>query len=219
MTTATTAAAPPCRPHPRLRGASVTLVLLALASGCASTAPAHAAHAAHATSPAGAPTAAAAPTALPATSDLYSACHMPSSRSSESQLKTVEVVAEGDQLVLAFTLTQPVTGNLTVKVVASAETTNGSTNPPQGFSVTAALRNRVPVAVALQTPAGSSSAGQPQDLVHVIDNQVHIGVPSSLLNQLGPRWHWSASTASATSHAQCPATTQAGDPATIAVGS
>ena len=115
--------------------------------------------------------------------------------------------------MLAFTLAQPVAGNLTVKVVAATDAKATS----QGFSVTAALHDTTPTAVALQTPTSTTSAERPEDLVHVMGNQVHIGVPSSLLDQLGPRWHWSASTATATGHASCPATNDSDNPATITV--
>jgi hypothetical protein len=214
MSTATTAAVRPRRPHRGLRGVSAALALAALGGGCASTA-AHDVHDVHdhAASPV---SGAAAPTAVPATSDLRSTCTVPHPKTDHDQLTSVDLVADREQLVLAFTLARPVgPGNLTLKVVAASD--SGAGNPAQGFSITTALSNGVPVAVALQTPTGSRSAGQPQDLVHVIDNQVHIGLPSSLLDQLGPRWRWSASTADATSHASCPVARPSGGLATITV--
>lgn len=176
-----------------------TLLLIGFAGGCNSPAqPSEHVHDHHLTEAAGP----AAPTAVPTTAELSSTCEVPAPTSGDAQLESVELVVAGDQLVLAFTLAAPVTGDLTVKVVAAPDAGSGAQDG--GFGITAALRDAEPVAVALQTPTSTTAAPRPGDLVHVVDNQVHIGVPRTLVDQLGPRWHWSASTASGARHATCP---------------
>ena len=201
---------PTRRLHHRPQGALAALLLAALGSGCTpSPAPLPSGHEHHVNGAAGT----VAPTTVPAASTLHSFCEVQAPPPGQDQLRSVELGVAEDQLVLAFDLTHAVADELTVKVVAASDAAGAGAGA--GFSVTAAVRGAVPVAVTLQTPTSTSSAARPEDFVHVEGHQIHIGVPSSLVVQLGRRWHWSASTASATTHASCPAARSG--PATIAV--
>jgi len=123
-------------------------------------------------------------------------------------------MAQGDQLVIAFTLAQKVPTDLTVHLTATPGTTVTRQDQPT-LTVAATVRDAVPVSLRLTTPTGSGAASAPQDHLHVIDNQLHIGIPSSLLATVGSQWHWSATASSgaATSEAasaRCPANAGSG---------
>ena len=184
-------------------------LLVAVTSGCTAPAPAAAVHGHHASGPA------AAPTGVPAVRTSDSSCEVTGPAPAGTRLRSVELVVAQEQLVIAFTLTEPVTDELTVKVVASSDATGAGAGA--GFSLTAAVRGNQPVALALQTPTSTTAADRPGDFVHVEGDQIHIGVPGSLVELLGRRWHWSASSASATARASCPATADQAGPAAVAV--
>ena len=103
-------------------------------------------------------------------------------------------------------MAQKVPADLTVHLTATPGTTVTGQEQPT-LSVTARVRGTVPVSLQLTTPTGSGSASSPQDHLHVMDNQLHIGIPSSLLTTVGPQWHWSATATSGAAHSQCPANT------------
>jgi hypothetical protein len=107
-------------------------------------------------------------------------------------------------LVIAFTMAQKIPAELTVHLVASPGTTATPQDQPT-LTVTATVHDAVPVSLQLTTPTGSGSASRPQDHLHVMDNQLHIGIPSSLLTAVGAQWHWSATATSGAAHSQCPA--------------
>ncbi|SEQ27674.1 hypothetical protein [Microlunatus flavus] len=207
MTSTTTPARRPRRPALRgLRGASAAVVLSLAATGCAlgptsAAAPAAEGNAAQAH---------AAPTALPAAGDLTSSCTRPSPGGGPAALLAVELTAQGDQLVIAFTLEQTVRDELVVRLTAGPGTAVAGDEQP-ALVVTATVRGSVPVALRITTSTGSGSARAPEDHLHVMGNQVHVGVPRSLLVTVGDQWHWSATATSGTTRARCPAAAGSGD--------
>jgi hypothetical protein len=200
VTTTTTAAMRPRRPLQGLRGASAAVVLSLAAAGCAANSTTAAVPAAEA-EPAHAH---AAPTALPTSGDLTSSCTQPSRGGGAAALTSVDLMAQGDQLVIAFTLAQRIPDDLTVHLTASPGMAIARQEQP-AVTVTATVRGSVPVSLQITTPTGAGSARAPEDHLHVMGHQLHIGIPSSLLTTVGAQWHWRATAASGTGSARCPA--------------
>jgi hypothetical protein len=213
VTSTTPAAKRPRGPLRGLRGASVALLLtLTSSAGCTSAATTAAAPAAQA-EPAHAH---AAPTALPASGDLASSCTQPSAGGGDAALSAVDLISQGDQLVIAFTMAQKISADLTVQLTASPGAAVAQEAQP-ALTVAATVRGDVPVALRLTTPTGSGSASAPQDHLHVMDNQLHVGIPNGLLTTVGPRWHWRATATSGADRSRCPASTGNGDPSSAVV--
>jgi hypothetical protein len=120
-------------------------------------------------------------------------------------------MSQGDQLVIAFTMSaHKVPADLSVRIAATPGTAVTDHDQP-ALTITATLRDTMPVSLEITAPTGSGSASAPQDHLHVVDNQLHIGIPNSLLVTVGPQWHWSASATSGAAHSQCPADAGSGD--------
>ena len=113
-------------------------------------------------------------------------------------------------------MARTISTDLTVHLTATPGEAVTEQDEP-ALSVAATVRGAVPVSLQLTTATGSGAASAPQDHLHVMDNQLHIGIPSSLLTTVGPQWHWTATATSGAAHSQCPANTESGDPGSAIV--
>jgi len=148
---------------------------------------------------------AAAPTSLPTTgADLYSACTTPDAAGGNTELTSVELVTQDGQLVLAFTMAKPVAGDLRLEVAFGAGHDPAATPAARKFTVQVALQDGLPSEAVVQTPSGASAPPQPGDVVHVVDNMVHVGLPGGILKPLGSSWHWKAEASGGAGTVACP---------------
>ncbi|SDR69807.1 hypothetical protein SAMN04488543_0096 [Friedmanniella luteola] len=112
-------------------------------------------------------------------------------------------MTQDDQLVIGFTMATTISADLTVQLTASPGTRVTAHDQP-ALVITATVHAAVPVSLQLTAPTGSGSASNVQDHLHVMDDQLHIGIPSSLLVTVGPQWHWSATATSGEARGRCP---------------
>lgn len=178
-----------------------TLMVACALAGCASTPTAHSTH------PSPTPTSGAgsAPTAVQAGATLLSTCSGSADASGDAAIRSVDLVTQDRELVVAFNLAQPISGDLTVSVAAAPGRNSSTSNADEGVSITATMRRGAPVSVTVAAPGGSASPSQVQDVVHVVDSQVHIGLPGAILEPLGSDWHWWATARSGADSGRCPA--------------
>jgi hypothetical protein len=142
-------------------------------------------------------------TSLPTAGQLSSACNQPATDGGQARLRSVQLVVQDEQLVLAFALQERVPANLRLDLVAAPGRPSAATKPT--VAVTTVVTQGRPTAVEITTPNGSVGAQKPSDLVHLADREVHVGLPSSVLTSLGKQWHWSATAVSGKARGACPA--------------
>jgi hypothetical protein len=179
----------------------VALAAVVVLAGCSAVAgSSHAGHGQDTVPSAGAPT------TLPTTgADLYSSCTTPDADGGNAELTSVELVAQDGQLVLAFNLAKPVTGELRLEADFGAGHDPAATPAAKKFTVEIGLQDGRPSEAVVRTPSGATSPSQPGDVVHVMENIVHVGLPAGILQPLGSQWHWKTAASTGSSTVACPA--------------
>lgn len=186
------------------RAGPVTLLTLLAAASLTGCVPAAGAVPATAPDPAASASEGGAPTSIPSGVDFSSTCSGPETATENGWLKSVEVVTQADQLVIAYTLATPVAGDMELTFSAASGADVADDDTDRGFTVTVGVEDGFPVRAAVQTPSGTTEAENAADVVHVVANTAHIGMPAGILDPLGASWHWSASAVSGNAHAACP---------------